>query len=105
MNIKEVSKAVQAIRSAGNEDGIISIRGNEVHLTNEVLESLLDESKIKPLILKRESKDYPYEVSFISNNVTYYSLYTQERQEEKIGGIPNGRKFNGNREPSGLLIQ
>ncbi|NMW17244.1 hypothetical protein HKK71_28585, partial [Bacillus paranthracis] len=32
MNIKEVSKAVQAIRLAGNEDGIISIRGNEVHL-------------------------------------------------------------------------
>ncbi|MGH0943814.1 hypothetical protein ACQVTS_21545 [Bacillus mycoides] len=105
MDIQEVSRAVQAIGAEENEHGIISIRGNEVHLSNEVLESLLDESKIKPLILKRESKDYPYEVSFISNNVTYYSLYTQERMEEKIRGIPNGRKFNGNREPSGLLIQ
>ena len=28
-----------------------------------------------------------------------------ERMEEKIGGIPNARKFNGNREPSGLPIQ
>lgn len=105
MSIKEVSKAVQVIREARNEHGIISVRGKEVHLSNEVLESLLDESKVKPLILKRESKDYPYEVSFISDHVIYFSLYTQERMEKKIGGIPNGRKFNGNREPSGLLIQ
>ncbi|MBF7147064.1 hypothetical protein [Bacillus toyonensis] len=104
MSIKEVAKAVQAIRKSINEHGILSVRGNEVHLSNEVLESLLDESKVKPLILKRGSKDFPYEVSFISNNETYYSLYTSERMEEKIGGIPNGRKFNGNREPSGFFI-
>ncbi|WP_242136680.1 hypothetical protein [Bacillus cereus group sp. BfR-BA-01360] len=105
MDIKEVAKAVQAIREAQNEHGIIRVDGKEVHLKNEVLESLLDESQIKPLILKRESKYYPYEVSFINDHVTYFSLYTQERMEEKIGGIPNARKFNGNREPSGLLIQ
>ncbi|KAA0762973.1 hypothetical protein [Bacillus sp. SH5-2] len=86
MGIKEVSKAVQAIREARNEHGIISVRGKEVHLSNEVLESLLDESKVKPLILKRESKDYPYEVSFISEHVIYFSLYTSERLKTKLGG-------------------
>lgn len=100
MNMKEVTKAVQAIREARNEHGILSVRGNEVHLSNEVLESLLDDSKIKPLIFQRESKDFPYEVSFISDNVIYYSLYTLERMEEKIGGIPNSRKLNDSRKSS-----
>lgn len=100
MSIKEVAKAVQAIREARNEHGILSVRGNEVHLSNEVLESLLDESKVKPIIASRESKDFPYEVAFISDNVIYYSLYTLERMEEKIGGIPNSRKLNGSRKSS-----
>ncbi|MGR2746509.1 hypothetical protein [Bacillus sp. N6] len=102
MNIKEVSKAVQAIRLAGNEDGIISIRGKEVHLSNETFESILAEYRIKPIIAKRESEELPYEVAFISENVVYYSIYTSERMEEKIGGIPNSRKLNGSRESSGF---
>lgn len=100
MSIKEVVKAVQAIRLARNEHGILSVRGNEVHLSNETFESLLCESRIKPLIMQRESDDFPYEVSFISDNVIYYSLYTSERMAEKIGGIPNSRKLNGNRKSS-----
>ncbi|PGT52309.1 hypothetical protein COD86_28465 [Bacillus cereus] len=102
MSIKEVAKAVQAIRLAGNEDGSISIRGKEVHLSNEAFESVLPEYRIKPIIAKRESTDFPYELAFISDNVTYYSLYTLERMEEKIGGIPNSRKLNGSRESSGF---
>lgn len=102
MNIKEVSKAVKAIRLAGNEDGIISIRGNEVHLSNEVFESVLAECRMKPIIAKRESKELPYEVAFISENVIYYSHYTSERLVEKIEGIPNSRKLNGGRESSGF---
>ncbi|MDR4442620.1 hypothetical protein FO512_32800 [Bacillus cereus] len=74
------------MREARNEHGIISVRGKEVHLSNEVFESLLDEPKVKPLILKRESKDYPYEVSFISDHVIYFSLYTSERLKIKFGG-------------------
>ncbi|PGA92159.1 hypothetical protein [Bacillus toyonensis] len=97
MNIKEVSKAVQAIRLAGNEDGIISIRGNEVHLNNETFESVIAEYRMKPIIANRDSEDHPYEVSFISENAIYYSIYTSERMEEKIGGIPNSRKLNGSR--------
>ncbi|MBD5798382.1 hypothetical protein BHU24_05155 [Bacillus pseudomycoides] len=100
MNIKEVAKAVRSIREARNEHGIISVRGNEVHLNNEVFESLLYDSQIKPLIIPRESKDFPYEISFISEHVIYYSLYTSERMEEKIGGITNSRKLNGNRKSS-----
>ena len=95
MNIKEVSKAVQAIREGRNEDGIISIRGNEVRLSNEAFETILGENRIKPIIASRESEEVPYEVAFISENVVYYSLYTLERMEEKIGGIPNSRKLNG----------
>ena len=102
MNIKEVSKAVQAIRLAGNEDGIISIRGNEVLLNNETFESVLDEYRMKPIIANRESEEYPYEVAFISDNVVYYSIYTSERMEEKIAGIPNSRKLNGSRESAGF---
>ncbi|KXY76048.1 hypothetical protein AT270_03205 [Bacillus cereus] len=102
MNIKEVSKAVQAIRLAGNEDGIISIRGKEVLLNNETFESVLDENRIKPNIINRESEEYPYELSFISDNLIYYSIYTSERMEEKFGGIPNIRKLNGSRESSGF---
>ncbi|PEQ33380.1 hypothetical protein CN467_21965 [Bacillus cereus] len=102
MNIKEVSKAVQAIRLAGNEGGIISIRGKEVHLNNETFESILAEYRFKPIIVKRESEELPYEVAFISDNVIHYSFYTSERMEEKIGGIPNSRKLNGSRESSGF---
>lgn len=102
MNIKEVSKAVQAIRSAGNESGIISIRGKEVHLSNELFELVLPEYRIKPIIAKRESKELPYELAFISDNVIYYSLYTSERMEEKFGGIHNSTKLNGSRESSGF---
>ncbi|MED2185355.1 hypothetical protein [Bacillus wiedmannii] len=102
MNIKEVSKAVQAIRLAGNEDGIISIRGKEVLLNNETFESVLPEYRIKPIIANRESEEYPYELSFISDNVIYYSIYTSERMEEKFGGIPNIRKLNGSRESAGF---
>lgn len=102
MNIKEVSKAVQAIREGRNEDGIISIRGNEVHLSNEAFESVLIENGFKPIIAPRESEERPFEVAFISDNVVYYSLYTLERMEEKIGGIPNSRKLNGSRESSGF---
>ncbi|PGX99913.1 hypothetical protein COE15_14655 [Bacillus cereus] len=97
MSMKEVAKAVQAIREARNENGILSVRGNEVHLNNEVFESLLCESRVKPIIASRESKDFPFEVAFISDNVVYYSLYTSKRLEEKIGGIPNSRKLDGNR--------
>ncbi|AZR79279.1 hypothetical protein [Bacillus thuringiensis] len=86
MSIKEVAKAVQVIREAQNEHGIIRIDGKEVHLKNAVLESLLDESQTKPLILKRESKYYPYEVSFINDHVTYFSLYTLEKLKTKLGG-------------------
>ncbi|PER27225.1 hypothetical protein CN485_20240 [Bacillus cereus] len=95
MNIKEVSKAVQAIREGRNEDGIISIHGNEVRLSNEVFEAILGENRIRPIIASRESEEVPYEVAFISENVVYYSLYTLERMEEKIGGIQNSRKLNG----------
>ncbi|PDY76977.1 hypothetical protein [Bacillus cereus] len=86
MSINEVAKGVQAIRLAEKEHGILSVRGREVHLTHEVFESLLFESKTKPLITPRDSKDYPYEVSFINENVIYFSLYTLERMKNKIGG-------------------
>ncbi|WP_257141457.1 hypothetical protein [Bacillus toyonensis] len=69
MNIKEVSKAVQAIRLAENEDGIISIRGKEVHLSNETFESALAEYRIKPIIANRESEEFPHEVAFIHANI------------------------------------
>ncbi|MDM8365816.1 hypothetical protein ACS4JF_28345 [Bacillus thuringiensis] len=95
MDIQEISRAVQAIRAEENENGILSIRGNEVHLSNETFEWVLGENKVKPIIASRESEEVPYEVAFISENVVYYSLYTLERMEEKIGGIPNSRKLNG----------
>ncbi|WP_420974094.1 hypothetical protein [Bacillus thuringiensis] len=95
MDIQEVSRAVQAIRAEENENGILSIRGNVVHLSNETFEWVLGENKVKPIIASRESEEVPYEVAFISENVVYYSLYTLERMEEKIGGIPNSRKLNG----------
>lgn len=95
MDIQEISRAVQAIRAEENENGILSIRGNEVHLSNETFEWVLGENKVKPIIASRESEEVPYEVAFISDNVVYYSLYTLERMEEKIGGIPNSRKLNG----------
>ncbi|TKH82028.1 hypothetical protein FC686_04505 [Bacillus cereus] len=105
MNIKEVSKAVQALRLAGNEKGLISVRGNEVLLNNETFESVLDEYRMKPIIAKRESEEYPYELAFISDDVIYYSIYTYERMEEKFGGIPNSRKLNGSRESSGFSFK
>ncbi|HEQ3529119.1 TPA: hypothetical protein VGS93_005684 [Bacillus cereus] len=87
MDIQEVSRAVQALRLAGNEEGLISVRGNEVLLNNETFESVLGENRIKPNIIKRESEEYPYEVAFISDNVVYYSIYTSERMKNKLGGF------------------
>lgn len=105
MNIKEVSRAVQALRLAGNEKGLISVRGNEVLLNNETFESVLDEYRMKPIIAKRESEEYPYELAFISDDVIYYSIYTYERMEGKFGGIPNSRKLNGSWESSGFSFK
>ncbi|MEI4679783.1 hypothetical protein WAG13_31335 [Bacillus cereus] len=87
MDIQEVSRAVQAIRAEENENGILSIRGNEVHLSNETFEWVLGENKVKPIIASRESEEYPYEVGFISDNVVYYSIYTSERMKNKLGGF------------------
>ncbi|MCQ6306871.1 MULTISPECIES: hypothetical protein [Bacillus cereus group] len=87
MDIQEVSRAVQAIRAEENENGILSIRGNEVHLSNETFEWVLGENKVKPIIASRESEEYPYEVAFISDNVVYYSIYTSERMKNKLGGF------------------
>ncbi|HDT6579507.1 hypothetical protein Q0N88_07630 [Bacillus thuringiensis] len=100
MDIQEVSRAVQAIRAEENENGILSIRGNEVHLSNETFEWVLGENSLKPNILSRKSEKLPYEVSFINDNVIYYSLYTSERLKEKLGGIPHIRKCNDNRKSS-----
>lgn len=87
MDIQEISRAVQAIRAEENENGILSIRGNEVHLSNETFEWVLGENKVKPIIESRESEEYPYEVAFISDNVVYYSIYTSERMKNKLGGF------------------
>ncbi|PEA80790.1 hypothetical protein [Bacillus pseudomycoides] len=86
MNMETIDACVQAVRYAYNQ-GIISVRENQVHLTQPVFEELLLEVGAKPTIVSRASKYYPFEVSFIHMDITYYSLYSAEEMTNKIGGF------------------
>ncbi|PEL71159.1 hypothetical protein CN637_03935 [Bacillus toyonensis] len=86
MDIKTITESVQAIHNAYDK-GIISVRDNQVHVTRKVLEFLLQEAEVRPMIVSRVSKEYPFEVSFDNNGVTYYSLYSAQETKNKFGGF------------------
>ncbi|MEK5021595.1 hypothetical protein MHI50_21820 [Bacillus sp. FSL K6-0277] len=86
MGIKTITESVQAIHNAYDK-GIISVRDNQVHVTRKVLEFLLQEAEVRPMIVSRVSKEYPFEVSFGNNGFTYYSLYSAQEMKNKFGGF------------------
>ncbi|WP_459499996.1 hypothetical protein [Bacillus sp. C1] len=86
MDLKTVTETVQAIRLA-QDNGILSVRNNQVHVTRKVFEYLLQEVGTQPMIVSRVSKDYPFEVSFDNNGFTYYSLYGAQEMKNKFGGF------------------
>ncbi|MGG0645465.1 hypothetical protein ABE083_00780 [Bacillus mycoides] len=86
MDLKTVDETVQAIRLA-QDKGILSVRSNQVHLAHKAFEYLLQEAGTQPIIVSRVSKDYPFEISFVNNGLTYFSLYSAMEMKNKFGGF------------------
>lgn len=89
MGIKTIEECVQAVRIA-NENGVLSVCDNKIHLTNQAFEELLLEVDCKFKVVKHVLVKYPFEVSFVNNDLIYMSLYSeQEFKNKKFGGISN----------------
>lgn len=86
MDLKTINESVQAIHHAYNK-GIISVRDNQVHVTKKALEYLLQEIGTRPTIVSRFSEDFPFEVSFEYNGLTYFTLYSAQEMKNKFGGF------------------
>ncbi|MGR3774613.1 hypothetical protein ACT1UG_02455 [Bacillus paramycoides] len=87
MNIKEIAEYVQAINSAKN-NGILNVFGNEVQVTDELFEELLNE-KGSLEVVTRDCSDYPFRANFKTNGITYYSIHTEEAIKNIFGGNIN----------------
>ncbi|MGG0258445.1 hypothetical protein ABEY48_15170 [Bacillus mycoides] len=85
MNIKEVSKAVQAFRSA-RDNGILDIYSdNKIQVSDTLFEKLLNEKGILE-VKETGYLQYPVKVEFKTNEFTYFSLYTTKGFENTFGG-------------------
>ncbi|WP_242272176.1 hypothetical protein [Bacillus cereus group sp. BfR-BA-01310] len=87
MNIKEIAEYVQAINLAKN-NGILNVFGNEVQVTDELFEELLNE-KGSLEVVTRDCSDYPFRANFKTNGITYYSIHTEEAIKNIFGGNIN----------------
>ncbi|KMQ27703.1 MULTISPECIES: hypothetical protein [Bacillus cereus group] len=85
MDIKAIENSVQAIRLA-EEQGILGVYSeNQVHVKRQLLEKLLTEEGDLEVV-KRDDWEYPLQVEFTKNGLTYLSLYTVRNFENKFGG-------------------
>ncbi|PEC29089.1 hypothetical protein [Bacillus thuringiensis] len=84
MDIKVIEEYIQAINSAENH-GILNVFGNEVQVTDELFEELLNEKGDLELVT-RECSDYPFRANFKRNGIIYYSIHTEEQIKNIFGG-------------------
>ncbi|MEB8652905.1 hypothetical protein [Bacillus cereus] len=84
MDIKAIEEHVQAINAA-RDIGILNTFGNEVQVTYELFEELLNE-KGDLEVVTRECSDYPFRANFKRNDITFYSIHTEEQIKNIFGG-------------------
>lgn len=84
MNIKEIESYVQIINSARNI-GVMNVFGNEIQVTDELFEELLNE-KGSLEVVTRDCSEYPFRANFKTNGLTYYSIHTEEQLKNIFGG-------------------
>jgi hypothetical protein len=84
MDIKAIEEYVQAANKA-YDNGIMNIFGNEVQVTDELFEELLNE-KGSLEIVTRECSQYPFRANFKRNGITYYSIHTENQIKNIFGG-------------------
>lgn len=86
--IEVIEKHVQAVNEA-YDNGVIDVRDNTVQLKQQTFKSLVGELKVLPDMVKRQSKEYPFEFSFIHEGLRYFSLYKNEEVKKQIRGNIN----------------
>ncbi|EMY5504773.1 hypothetical protein V8T57_001155 [Bacillus wiedmannii] len=84
MDIKAIEEYVQAANKA-YDNGIMNIFGNEVQVTDELFEELLNE-KGDLEVVTRECSDYPFRANFKRNGIIYYSIHTKNQIKNIFGG-------------------
>ncbi|SCM13115.1 hypothetical protein [Bacillus wiedmannii] len=84
MDIKAIEEYVQAANEA-YDNGVMNIFGNEVQVTDELFEELLNE-KGELEVVTRECSEYPFRANFKRNGITYYSIHTEEQINNIFGG-------------------
>ncbi|UAT29543.1 hypothetical protein K7T73_13135 [Bacillus badius] len=85
MDIQTIDAHAKSVMLA-YKSGILSIHGNRVHLLGRIFDELLTETGSQFKVVDRDSEDYPFEVSFIHNGITYYAIYSLEEIKNKFGG-------------------
>ncbi|KZR60424.1 hypothetical protein [Pseudobacillus badius] len=85
MDIKTIEEHVKATHSAYKQ-GILGVHMDAVHLTDHTFQKLLVEVGGQFKVENRDSEDYPFEVSFVNNGLTYYAIYSEKEMENKFGG-------------------
>ncbi|WP_144505945.1 hypothetical protein [Bacillus mycoides] len=84
MDIKAIEKHVQAINSARSK-GIFGVYGNQIHVSDELFEELLNE-KGSLEVVTRECSQYPFRANFKTNGIIYYSIHTEKQLKNIFGG-------------------
>lgn len=89
MDIKTVEQHVEAWRAA-DKFGIYCVYyDDKVHVDKELFEELFQQSNGSYSITNRASEEFPFEVSFKINDITYYSLYSKDGLKNIFGGNDN----------------
>lgn len=84
MDINAIEEYVHAVNKA-YDNGVLNIFENEVQVTDELFEELLNE-KGDLEVVTRECSQYPFRANFKKNGITYYSIHTEEQIKNIFGG-------------------
>lgn len=85
MDIKAIEEYVQAANKA-YANGIMNIFGNEVQVTDELFEELLNEKGDLEVVTREWCSEYPFRANFKRNGIIYYSIHTEEQIKNIFGG-------------------
>lgn len=84
MDIKAIEEYVQAADKA-YDIGIMSVWGNQVHVTSKLFEKLMNE-KGSLNVVEDYDDEFPFRTELMINGLTYYSIHTEEQFKNTFGG-------------------
>ncbi|PGL87846.1 hypothetical protein CN931_01290 [Bacillus sp. AFS054943] len=87
MDIKAIEEYVQAAQKA-YDIGIMSIWGNQIHVTSELFEKLMNE-KGSLNVVEDYDDVFPFRTELMINGFTYYSIHKTEDFKQIFGGNIN----------------